>query len=58
MGRRGDQELARLQQTVREHIEAGHQQFVVSVYCMADGVAMRKIYTMKRQGSRSSSIWV
>ena len=52
MGRRGDQELAKLQQTVREHIEAGHQQFVVSVYCMADGIATRKIYAMQEAGQQ------
>jgi hypothetical protein len=52
VGRRGDQELAKLQQTVQEHIAAGHQQFVVSVYCMADGIAARKIYAMQEAGQQ------
>ena len=47
MGRRGDKELAQLEESVRQHIAAGHQAFIVSVYCMADGISMRKIALMQ-----------
>lgn len=53
MSRRGDQALAQLEQTVREHIGAGHQQFEVSLYCMADGTAVRKIYAMRDKGQQA-----
>lgn len=52
MGRRGDQEFAKLEQTVRDHLAAGHQSFVVSVYCMADGSSVRKIFQMREAGQQ------
>jgi zinc-ribbon domain len=52
VGGRGEQELAKLAQTVQQHVAAGHQAFFVSLYCMADGVGMRKIERMREAGQQ------
>jgi hypothetical protein len=50
MGRRGDRELARMSASVRQQIEAGHQSFVVPVFCLADG--RWQLEGMKRSGQQ------
>lgn len=47
MGRKGERALAELQQTVTEHIAAGHRSFVVPVYLMADGGSLWKMERMR-----------
>lgn len=45
-------EYGKLAETVRQHIAAGHQSFVVSINCMADGVALYKIARMRETGQQ------
>jgi hypothetical protein len=48
MGRKGEQELAKIEEAVRQHVAAGHRAFVVPVYCMADGVSLWKMDRLKQ----------
>ena len=52
MGKKGDKEFQRVEEFVREQIEAGHESFVVRIYCMADGMANYKIDAMRRAGQQ------
>jgi hypothetical protein len=52
VGRKGDKELAKIEQSVREQVAAGHQAFIVPVYCMADGIANYKIDRMRMAGQQ------
>jgi len=52
MGKKGDRELAEVEQRVRAQIKAGHQAFIVPIYCMADGVALYKIDRMREAGQQ------
>lgn len=47
-----EREYAKVAETVRQHVAAGHQAFIVSVYCMADGVANYKIARMRETGQQ------
>ena len=45
-----EREFAKVADNVQQHITAGHQAFVVSVNCMADGIALYKIARMREIG--------
>jgi hypothetical protein len=47
MSKRGDEELAKVERLVRQHIAEGHQAFMVPVLCLADGVLNYKIQRMR-----------
>ena len=48
MGKKGDRELANLEEYVRNQIASGHRSFLVSFYCMCDGIANWKIAAMRQ----------
>ena len=50
MGKEGDRELAKVEETVRLHLAVGHQAIIASVSCMADGVSGWKIQRMQESG--------
>jgi hypothetical protein len=47
MGKKGDRELANLEESVRNQIASGRRSFLVSFNCMCDGIANWKIAAMR-----------
>lgn len=52
IGKKGERALAELRDEVLERIEAGHRHFVVSLYCMSDGMGVTSIFRMRDAGKQ------